>query len=172
MFWFKTNMQVSFTGINNLYIGKKAYSEFGSYLTRNGNIKDGDKICLDVLIKCDLTDSKNGNHLSDFQAALKKISSYCQVDYENKQKPQHIELLAKNTRVPKDKSALSYTVFRINGTEVVLDDPKVLPLYTYMAKLTREIAALPKVSDAQQAYARSVNRFVHDEAVYYIDYVM
>ena len=41
-----------------------------------------------------------------------------------------------------------------------------------MAKLTREIAALPKVSDAQQAYARAVNKYVHDEAVYYIDYVM
>ena len=63
-------------------------------------------------------------------------------------------------------------MFKINGTEVVLDDPKVLPLYTYMAKLTREISALQKVSDAQQAYARAVNKYVHDEAVYYIDYVM
>lgn len=165
-------MQVSFTGINNLYIGKNAYSEFGSYLTRDGNIKKGDKSCLNVLIKCDLTDSKRGNHLSDFQNALKKISSYCQVDYENSQKPQHVELLAQHVRVPNDKSAYSYTVFKINGTEVVLDDPKILPLYTYMAKLTREIAASPKASDAQQAYARAVNKYVQDEAVYYIDYVM
>ena len=44
-------MQVSFTGINNLYIGKKAYSEFGSYLLNNGNLKEGDRTCLDVLIK-------------------------------------------------------------------------------------------------------------------------
>ena len=165
-------MQVSFTGINNLYIGKKAYSEFGSYLLKNGNIKEGDKTCLDVLIKCDLTDSKRGNHLSDFQNVLKKISSYCQVDYANSQKPQHVEILAHHVRIPDDKSALSSTVFKINGTEVVLDDPKILPLYTYMAKLTREIVALPKVSDAQQAYARAVNKYVHDEADYYIDYVM
>ncbi|MBO5386253.1 hypothetical protein J6A64_08050 [bacterium] len=165
-------MQVSFTGINNLYIGKKAYSEFGSYLLNNGNIKEGDRACLDVLIKCDLTDSKKGNHLSDFQNALKKVSSYCQADYTNPQKPQHVELLAHHVRVPDDKSALPFTVFKINGTEVVLDDPKVLPLYTYMAKLTREIAGLSKISDAQQAYARAVNKYVHDEAVYYIDYVM
>ena len=165
-------MQVSFTGINNLYIGKKAYNEVGSYLTRNGNIKEGEKACLDVLIKCDLTDSKRGNHLSDFQNALKKISPYCQVDYVNKERPRHIELLAHHVRVPDDTSALPFTVFKINGTEVVLDDPKVLPLYTYMAKLTREISALQKVSDAQQAYARAVNKYVHDEAVYYIDYVM
>lgn len=165
-------MQVTFTGINNLYIGKKAYNEVGSYLTRNGNIKEGDRTCLDVLIKCDLTDSKRGNHLSDFQNALKKVSSYCQVDYANQQKPQHVELLAHHVRVPDDTSALPFTVFKINGTEVVLDDPKVLPLYTYMAKLTREISALQKVSDAQQAYARAVNKYVHDEAVYYIDHVM
>lgn len=165
-------MQVTFTGINNLYIGKKAYNEVGSYLTRNGNMKEGDRTCLDVLIKCDLTDSKRGNHLSDFQNALKKVSSYCQVDYANQQKPQHVELLAHHVRVPDDTSALPFTVFKINGTEVVLDDPKVLPLYTYMAKLTREISALQKVSDAQQAYARAVNKYVHDEAVYYIDHVM
>lgn len=165
-------MQVTFTGINNLYIGKKAYNEIGSYLTRNGNIKEGEKTCLDVLIKCDLTDSKSGTHLSDFQNALKKISSYSQVDYINPEKPTHIELLAQHVKVDNDKEACPFTVFKINGTEVVLDDPKILPLYTYMAKLTREIAAIPKVSNSQQAYAKAVNRFVQDEAVYYIDYVM
>ena len=39
-------------------------------------------------------------------------------------------------------------------------------------KMEKEIAALPKVSDAPQAYARALNKYVHDEAVYYIDYVM
>lgn len=165
-------MQVSFTGINNLYIGKKAYSVYGSYAARDGNIKEGEKNCLDVLIKCDLTDSKKGNHLSDFQTALEKVCSYAQVDYINEQKPKHIELLAQHTKVAGDKDAHSFTVFKLNGTEIVLDDPKILPLYTFMARLTRDIAALSKVSDAQQAYARAVNKYVHDEAVYYIDYVM
>mgnify|MGYP003306213496 CR=1 FL=1 len=90
----------------------------------------------------------------------------------NQQKPQHVEILAQHGKVPEDESALPFTTFKINGTEVVLDDPKVLPLYTYMAKLTREIAGLSKISDAQQAYARAVNKYVHDEAVYYIDYAM
>ena len=75
------NMKVSFTGINNIYIGKKASSGYGEYITKDGNIKSGEKELLDVIIKCDLTDSKRGNHLSDYQKALEKISSYAQVDF-------------------------------------------------------------------------------------------
>lgn len=165
-------MQVSFTGINNIYIGKKAASCYGEYITKNGNIKNGEKECLDVLIKCDLTDSKRGNNLSEFQNAINKIRSYSQVDYVNPDNPKHVELLAQHVKVPNDKDALSFTTFKLNGTEVVLDDPKILPLYTYMAKLTRDISRMPNSTGAQSAYATMVNRFVHDEAVYYIDYVM
>jgi hypothetical protein len=166
------NMNVSFTGINNIYIGKRASSGYGEYITKDGNIKSGEKDLLDVIIKCDLTDSKRGNHLLDYQNALKKISSYSQVDYVNPDAPRHVELLAQHVNVPNDKDALSFTTFKLNGTEVVLDNPKILPLYTYMAKLTRDISVMPNSTEAQKGYASLVNRYVHDDAVYYIDCVM
>jgi hypothetical protein len=165
-------MQVSFTGINNLYIGKKASSGFGKYMTRQGDIKEGEQQFFDVLIKCDLTDSKRGNNLSDFQNAVNKVRSYAQVDYVDSKNPKHIELLAQHVKMPNDTDALNFTVFKLNGTEIVLDNPKILPLFTYMAKLTRDISNASNHTDAQGAYASMVNRFVHDEAVYYIDNVM
>ena len=41
-----------------------------------------------------------------------------------------------------------------------------------MAKLTKELANAPKLTEGQKAYASLVNRYVHDDAVYYIDNVM
>ena len=171
MFGFKIVMNISFTGINNLYIGKKSRSSYGTYMTKDGNIKDGEKNNLDVLIKCDLSDDEQGKHLSEFQTVAKKVGLKTQLDYVGSKKPQHIELLAKHVEVPDDCNALSFTAFKINGTEVPTDR-KTLPLYTYMAKLTKDISGMDNSTKAQKKYADAVNSFVHEEAVYYIDNVM
>lgn len=164
-------MNISFTGINNLYIGKKSGSSYGTYMTSDGNIKEGEKKHLDVLIKCDLSDDEQGKHLSEFQTVAKKVGLKTKLDYVNSKNPQRIELLARHVEVPDDYNALSFTAFKINGTEVPADR-KTLPLYTYMAKFAREISDLDSSSKAQKKYANVVNNFVHDEAVYYIDNVM
>ena len=39
-------MDISFTGINNLYIGKKAYSKFGTYLGEDRKLKQGKNIAV------------------------------------------------------------------------------------------------------------------------------
>lgn len=164
-------MNISFTGINNLYIGKKSGSSYGVYMTRDGNIKEGEKEHLDVLIKCDLTDDEQGNHLSEFQTVAKKVGLNTQLDYINSKNPQKIELLANHIDTQDDCNTLPFTTFKINGTEVPADR-KTLPLYTYMAKFAREISDLDSSTKAQKKYANVVNNFVHDEAVYYIDNVM
>ncbi|MBR3889646.1 hypothetical protein IKJ53_03935 [bacterium] len=164
-------MNVSFNGIKNLYIGKKSGSSYGTYMTEDGNFKDGEKEHLNVLIRCDLTNDEQGNHLSEFQTVAEKVGLNTNLDYINSETPQKIELLVNHVEPKNDNEGLSFTTFKINGSEVPADR-KTLPLYTYMAKFTREISDLDSSSKAQKAYADVVNNFVHDEAVYYIDNVM
>ena len=60
-------MDISFTGINNLYIGKKAYSKFGTYLGEDRKLKQGKKFYTEIKMKCNLTNDAQGNDLEDFQ---------------------------------------------------------------------------------------------------------
>ena len=104
---------ISFTGINNLYVGKKSGSSYGEYMTRDGNIKEGEKNNLDVLIKCDLTDDEQGNHLSEFQEVAKKVGFKTQLEYVNSKNPQKIENLANNVEPQDDYNAHPFTTFKI-----------------------------------------------------------
>ena len=54
---------ISFTGIKNVYIGKKVYNKFGTYLDASSQLKQGEKVCTDVKISCELVDDATG---SDF----------------------------------------------------------------------------------------------------------
>lgn len=65
-------MDISFTGINNLYIGKKAYSKFGTYLGEDRKLKQGKKFYTEIKMKCNLTNDAQGNDLEDFQKTLSK----------------------------------------------------------------------------------------------------
>ena len=165
-------MEVSFTGIKNLYIGKKTYSKFGSYVTNNGVIKQGDKNYIDVLIKCDLTDDAQGNHLSEFHEALAKCRPCYQVNCINHQKPNQFTLLMKHFGVKDDVVDVLNSNFKINDYDIMLDEREILPLFSYMAKITRQIAYAKGVSENQQQYAKLVNHGIHNEAVNYIDNIM
>ena len=59
--------------------------------------------------------------------------------------------------------------FTINGYDILLNEKETLPVYTYMAHLTRKIAGQPNVSQAQKYYSNLVNQSVADEAVKFIE---
>ena len=162
-------MNISFTGINNLYIGKKSSSSYGEYITDDGHFANGNKKHLDVLIKCVLTNDEKGKHIADFDTALKKSGIISNFDPENPDEPIEIELLAEHTEL--EKNASPFTNFKLCGAETPIMR-ETLPFYTYMAKLTLDISNLGSASNAQKEYAQTVNKFVQNEAVYYIDNVM
>ena len=164
-------MDISFTGINNLYIGKKCYSKYCSYLARNGKLKNGTKDYKDVLIKCDLTDDDSGQHLTKFRKALSKCRPCYQVNCVNSKKPTQIELLMNHFKVSED-AGVQNSSFKINGYDIMLDEPQVLPLFTFMAELTRSIASLKESSKAKKYIAKEVNRAIHNTAVNFIEEIM
>lgn len=172
MFDFNNGMEVSFTGINNLYIGKKAYSKFGSFLSQSGAIKQGNQDCLEVLIKCDVTDDARGNHLSEFVDAVGKCHPEIRDSFISKEKPNHLKLLTKRVRVDDNPRPVEYSILKLNEGEAVIENRDILGLYSYLARLTRDIVSMDNVSEAQKHYAKVVNRSIHNEAMDYIDNIM
>lgn len=162
-------MEISFTGIQNLYIGQKTYSKLGSYLGINGKIKQGTKDYTDILIKCDLTNDKYGNHLDEFKNALFKCNPCYNINCVNLTKPNHIELLMEHFRVKDGKFNVFNSNFKINNYDIMLDEREILPLFSYMARLTRTIALSKGPSEVQKQYAKFVNHGVHNEAMNFIE---
>ncbi|MDE6138209.1 MAG: hypothetical protein K2F57_01915 [Candidatus Gastranaerophilales bacterium] len=165
-------MEISFTGIQNLYIGKKTYSKFGSYVTNSGMVKRGNKEYTDVLIKCDLTDDAQGKHLSEFYETLAKCRPCYQVNCINREKPNHFKLLMKHFGVEDGDVNVLNSSFKINDYDIMLDERQILPLFSFMAKITRQIAHAKGPSDAQKEYAKFVNHGIHNEAMNYIENIM
>lgn len=160
---------ISFTGIKNLYIGKKTYTKFGHYLNAAGEIKRGNKDYTDVLISCDLTDDAQGNHLDEFYRVLSECRPSYQVNCIDSKKPNQIRLLMKHFGVKDDVVDVQNSNFYINDYKIFLDENEILPLFTYMAKLTRIIANAKGPSDNQKQYAKFVNTAVHNEAMNFIE---
>ncbi len=169
---FILNMEVSFTGIHNLHIGKKTYSKFGSYVDSTGIIKRGNKDYTEVLIKCDLSDDAQGNHLSEFHETLSKCRPCYHVNCINHQKPNQFTLLMKHFGVKDDVADVLNSNFKINDYDIMLDEREILPLFSFMAKITRQIALAKGPSDAQKQYAKFVNHGIHNEAMNYIENIM
>ena len=62
--------------------------------------------------------------------------------------------------------------FKINDYDIMLDEREILPLFSFMAKITRQIANEKGLSDIQKLYAKFVNYGIHNEAVNYIENIM
>lgn len=166
-------METSFTGIHNLYIGtKKPYSVHGSYVNNAGIVKQGLKNYTEVLIKCDLSDDAQGNHLSEFLEILKKCRPCYQVNCINKEKPNHFRLLMTHFGVKDGDVNVLNSSFKINNYDIMLDEKEALPLFSFMAKLTRQIANAKGPTEAYKNYAKFVNHGIHNEAMNYIENIM
>ena len=164
-------MEVSFKGINNLYIGKKTYSKFGSYLSHNGQIKQGQKNYTDILIRCNLVDDARGDDFKEFLKTLEKCRKHYQTDCINMQNPSQIRLVMQHFSVP-DGTNVQNSNFKINDCDILLTERKALPLFTFIAKLTRIIAFAKGPSEAYKNCAKFVNAAAHNEAMNFIENLM
>ncbi len=163
-------MQISFNGIKNLYIGQKQYDKTGSYVTPDGFVKHGCKHYTVVKLRCNLTNDESGNDLDKFKLALAKSGKQFSDNCINHTEPNKFELLLTRQDIndPAQRN-ISMSDFTINGYDILLNEKETLPVYTYMAHLTRKIANLPEVSDAQKYYSNLINKSVDEEARKFIE---
>lgn len=161
-------MEVSFKGIDKLYMAKRSYSKFGSYLANNGRIKQGNKNYTEVMINCNLVNDARGNDLNEFLRTLSQCRPCYQNNCVNRQNMNQFKLLMRHFSVP-DGAGVQNSEFKINDYEIMLDEKEILPLFTYMAKLTRTIASAKDPTEAYKNCARFVNTAIHNEAMNFIE---
>lgn len=163
------NNNISFTGINSLYIGKKLYSQFGSYPTSYG-IKRGNKDYTIISLKCHLNNDKNGTDLDEFRKMLEKCQNHSQAKELQKKLDGNIDLIVKRFDVRDNKDGnISNSNFILNGIDISPNDRKILSLFTYLAALTRKIKTLPGMSAERNKYVDIANKSIHEEAMRFID---
>ncbi len=164
-------MDVSFTGINNLYVGKKQYSKLGSYLAQNSEIRQGKNNYTLIKLGADLTDDETGKDLTDFKTTLSKCRPCYQKNCINPQNPNHIDFLVIRKEVKNAIGTLRSSLLQLNNTDILLNEREILPLLTFLAKFTRKIASGKTTSEAQKYYANLANESIQKEAVNIIENV-
>lgn len=162
-------MNVSFTGINNIYIGKKKYSKFGTYLGIDNEIKHGNKLYTEIKLKCNLTNDEKGNDLDDFKKTLSRCRPCYQYNCIDKNNPNKFELHLKRFDTKDDVFALSNSNFDINNYEIMLDEKQILPLLDYIAKVTKKLSQSKNLTDNQKQVMSFVNKSIAKEAEEFIE---
>lgn len=160
---------VTFTGINNLYTGRKLYSQIGSYITENGNVKQGNKNYKEILIKCNLTDDKNGKDFTEFWNALSRSSNSYQARCLMQNSKDSIRFKVKRCEVEDPTGEVTNSNFELNGVNILLNDRAILPLFTYLAKLTRNLAKISEKSTEKANLLKTANQSIHEEAMKFIE---
>ncbi len=160
---------INFTGINNLYLGKKTGKKTGSYVDNYGNIQQGNNLYTKTKLSCTLTDDFSGNDLSDFKSALKNCQNSFQASAVSKTDLSHPELLSTRCEVNDVNGIVANSEFILNGISIQANDRNVLPLFSFLAKLTKKMQDLPDTSDAKSDYLKLINQSIHEEAMKFID---
>lgn len=160
---------ITFRGINSLYTGKKAYSQIGSYVTSKGITKTGPKNYEELIVKCRLTNDEAGRHLSDFENALSKSCSSYQARTILQNFTNCLSLGVKRCTVQDNIGNISNSNFTLNGTNIMPNSRQILPLFTYLAKFTRELAKQPEISASRKELLQKANLSLHEEAVRFIE---
>ena len=162
-------MKVSFTGINNLYIGRSVNTKPDVYLDCNLNVKHGNVKSTIYKIECTLSDDSNGNDLTYFNQELDKLEPVMKNDYINKENPNKVTMYVRKKTVENDPLAIPLPSFIINDSDV-FGMKNDLPLFSIMARITKKAALQCQPnSEARKAY-KDVNNTIHQRAVEIIEH--
>lgn len=170
--------KISFNGITNIKIMGKSYEQCGFYFPDSANniasksnkiLEYGKKRYKELHICCDLTDDANGNDFSFFKEKLKNSKKHYELNCIDSNNPHHVDLYMKRFDVRDKYGRTSNSEFKINKCSILLSDKNVLPLYTFMAKVTRKIENMTNLSEMRRKCAQLFNLSVQKEAVQFIE---
>ena len=162
-------MKVSFNGINNICVSKKEYSKYGAYVTPDNRVNRGDKHYTSIKVSCNLSDDENGKDLTMFKTALAKCGKRYEEGCINKSSPDRFELVMTRQDVDDNKGHVAMSDFEINGFDVLLNDRKTLPLFSYITALSRKISNSDGITGLQKECSNLINKSAKDEAVKFIE---
>jgi len=160
---------ISFGSIQNLSIAKKMYRQFGHYPGFDGSVKYGEKTYLELPIRFDLVDDEAGDHFSQFVQTLDKCRPCYKFNCVDHKHPYHLDMYMKQFNVADECGDIVVSNFRINNYDIMLDEPQVLPLFTFMAKITRDMLKIPDLSSAKRMFIEHFNKSVAQSAEEFIE---
>lgn len=162
-------MTIAFKGISNVRIFESNYQRYGSYLSNDMKIKQGNKRIKDIIISCDLNDDSLGADLSDFKKTLLKSKDCYQRNCVKRDAPDHIDIFQHCQFIKDDFGHVLKSNFRINNYDLVLDERQILPLFSFLARITRKISQMSNLSENCRTYAKFVNMSIAKEAEEFIE---
>lgn len=158
-------MEVSFTGLNNIYVGNRNFvsREYKTLIPKSIKVEK------DIVLRfrASLTDDKFGPDLTLFKNFLKRMRIYGKRNFLNTDKPNEV-CLDVQYAVGRDREGeKAISGFILNGVEVPLSDNKDLVAFTYLAKFTKRIAEASK-SENRKILANYANDIIHSTALTFI----
>lgn len=154
--------KINFTGINNI-IPKTKSKIIGTLGSPNRTTIS------DVTLSMKLNNVDN-NDLQEFFNALERSTPHCKSQCKNKVQPNKLEIFCSNTISNNPNSSFkSGSSFDVNGHTVLFDEDGVLPLFTYLAKITKKIAQKEDLSAENKNAANFINTKIQEEAEKYFD---
>lgn len=165
--------KISFTGLNNLKIvqSREPQKRFGLYPAATGEVKNGEIETSEYKIRVDLTDDYFGRDYTDLLLEMTKAEKGLNTSYIKNSPPNRIELhMIKNTVLDDDTfKDYTYSTFKLNGEDIPIMGFKTLGLYTYLAKLTRNLKQSFILDPKQEEIIDDFNQSIQDTAERFID---
>lgn len=177
---FKKNMSINFTGIKNLDIKTFRAKGYGFYVDNACQIAQGDKYYTVVSIKGDLdntvikgeNNSQEGfkTHLVQYINALQKLKRFDLIQrFVNFECPENIEIIMKHFYAPDNLGDINQASFILNGQQIPLVHRNILPLYSFMARTTKDILRFFDISPQTRASVKLVNKSIAQTAEEFIE---
>lgn len=173
-------MSINFTGIKNLDIKIFKAEGYGFYLNNAHKIEQGDKYYTIVSLKADIdgtvikgenVDAPNFKpHFTQYFEALQKLKHFVLaqkilgIDQQDK-----IEIIMKHFHAPDNLGTVSQASFMLNGQEVPLVHRNVLPLYSFMARITKDVLQFFKLRPETRDSVQLMNDAIVKEAEEFIE---
>ena len=173
-------MSINFTGIKNLNIRTFKANGYGFYLNNANHIEQGYKYHTVVSLKADIDGTPiNGenvnaqgykSHIEQYFESLKKLKHFVLaqkilgIDGQD-----NVEIIMKHYHAPDNLGDVNSATFMINGQDVPLVHRNVLPLYSFMARVTRDVLKYFELGPETRKSVKLMNDSIAKEAEEFIE---
>ena len=160
-------MSVSFTGISNIKILKKK-PVLESYIDVD-KAERAIKRSEEIKLRFTLSNDQKGKDIDEFNETVKKGLALSGEKIAKTDAPADVSILIKRSTFPQEEFKPAENQFLVNQTLVPLNKNSDLAMFSYMAKLTRDMSKNPTLTENQKDSLAEINGYIADEAIKYIE---
>lgn len=164
-------MNITFKGIENFKVLKHMQEKEGPLKLSDGNTIPAKEAVQTVKVKCKLTDVKD-NDLTTYNNAVEKVLTQTGMDFREPGKEDECTITAKNIKRTVNGKNYYASKLYLNDFDIELFDDTLLPIYSYLAKLTKKLTNSDITGPNQKPYTQGINNVIQEKACKYFDVTM